>query len=636
MCGIVGVLSSSPIDVATVARMRDSLRHRGPDSEGLWLSPEGGVCFGFRRLAIVDLSPEANQPFHSHDERFTIVFNGEIYNFRELRKELIGQGVRFRTNSDTEVLVESFRAWGEQCLARLSGMFAFAIWDSKERTLFCARDRAGEKPFYYAQLGGSFLFASELKALTWWPDFRRQLCYPALVDFLSFGFVADPKTIWEGCHKLAPAHLLRVKFPPGQSPAADPPRSWWDLEFHADSSVADWGAHIREALESASKEMSYADVPLGAFLSGGVDSSSVTAALTRAGCKVQAFTVGFDDPGFDERPWAREVSSLYRAAHTERVLSPNDIGAAFDRLLWHYDEPFNDYSYLPTYYLCREARQVVTVALSGDGGDEMFAGYTKYARLAQMSRFRRFLPRPVGALLAAGARLRWPENNPTRRTVVQYASDARTMLTDTLTLGFSRVALQRVARGPLAACLRHYSPQDVVDALLQKAPPRDVGLINAMRYLDLKLTLAGDILVKVDRASMAVSLEVRPVYLNRRVMEVAGRIPPRQLANSRKAKAALNEALRPWLPDSILNRKKMGFAMPLKDWINGDFGKLAHKASGNCMSEMLDPALLDQSMKAHTSGTANMTAVIHSLVFLDHWLARWTAPSPPQPPHQGA
>jgi len=632
MCGIVGVMSASPIEADVVAAMRDRLVHRGPDDAGLWLSPDRRLCLGFRRLAIVDLSPDANQPFHSHDGRFTIVFNGEIYNFRELGKELAGRGVVLRTRSDTEVLVEAFRAWGEQCLERFSGMFAFALWDSHTRSLFCARDRAGEKPFYYAEAGGAFLFASELKALTLWPGFRRALCYPALADFLHFGFVADPKSIWEGCHKLAPGHCLRVALPHEQPPEAGAPRAWWDLEFNPDHAVADWGPAIRDALESAGKEMSYADVPVGAFLSGGVDSSSVVAALSRAGCSVRAFTVGFDEPNFDERSWAREVSTRYRLAHTERVVRPTDVGAAFDRLLWHYDEPFNDYSYLPTYYLCREARQVVTVALSGDGGDEMFAGYSKYARLARMGDLRRFLPRPAGALLAGGARLLLPEINRTRRTVLQYTSDTPAMLADMLALGLSSTALRRAARGPLAECLRHYSPQEVVDALLQKAPPREVGLINAMRYLDLKLTLAGDILVKVDRASMAVSLEVRPVYLNRGVIELAARIPPGALADRRQAKKALKAALRPWLPDSVLTRRKMGFAMPLQNWIGTDLGELVRRqADGTGIGEILDPSLLERTLEAHSSGTPHLTAVLHSLVFLEHWLDRWTKPHPATP-----
>ncbi len=623
MCGIVGAVSSAPVDPTCIAKMRDQIVHRGPDDQGLWLAEDGHVCLGFRRLAIVDLTPEANQPFHSHDDRFVIVFNGEIYNFKKLRVELQGQGVRFRTCSDTEVLIEAFRRWGERCLERLSGMFAFAIWDTQQRRLFCARDRAGEKPFYYARLNGSFVFASELKALTPWPGFRRNLHYPALVDFLTFGFVPDPKTIWEDCRKLPPGHSMWVELAPDNTPIVREPVPYWDLEFQPDASVKDWGPCILETLQHASQEMSFADVPLGTFLSGGVDSSSVTAALTRAGCSVNAFTVGFDSQEYDERPWARQVAQLCGAQHTERVVTPDDVKAVFQKMVWHYDEPFNDYSYLPTYYVCREARKSITVALSGDGGDELFAGYTKYRRLGLRSAVHSVMPAPVGRIAAKGADLLMPETSRLRRTLVQHGADTPAMLLDMLTLGFSSSALGRAARGQLAQALREYSPMDVVRPLLAKAPPREVGLINAMRYLDLKLTLSGDILVKVDRASMAVSLEVRPVYLHRDLMELAARIPPALLADRREAKKALKNALRAWLPDTILDRGKMGFALPLKQWLRNGLGTLPEGKDGGAFGDLLDAGLLEKLARQHAAGAADQTSAIHSLVFLRNWMATW-------------
>ncbi len=363
-----------PIAQKIVEEMRDCMAHRGPDHAGIWLSEDACVCLGHRRLAIVDLSPEATQPFVSHDGRFVISFNGEIYNFRGLREELRAQGVPFHTQSDTEVLVEAFRYWGENCLQRLSGMFAFAIWDIVERHLFCARDRVGEKPFYYTILGNSFLFASELKALVLWPGFRKEIHYPALMDYLSLGFIPDPKSIWEGCHKLPPGHQMSVEIKPRGTLVVGKPAAYWDMRFDPDYSVADWGPHILETLQKSAAEMAFADVPVGTFLSGGVDSSSVTAALSKAGHAVTAFTVGFQEQDYDERPWAHEVTQLYGTPHTEKIVQPEDVTRVFRQMIWHYDEPFNDYSYLPTFYVCREARQAVTVALSGDGGDELFAG----------------------------------------------------------------------------------------------------------------------------------------------------------------------------------------------------------------------------------------------------------------------
>jgi asparagine synthase (glutamine-hydrolysing) len=621
MCGIVGVLSDREVEPRVVIAMRDQLTHRGPDAEGVWASADRRVAFGFRRLAIVDLSADANQPFRSHDGRYTIVFNGEIYNFRSLRKELEGQGVTFRTSSDTEVLVESFRRWGDDCLPRLSGMYAFAVWDAVARRLLCARDRAGEKPFYYADLGDHFLFASELKALAQWPSLRRKIHLPAVVDFLSFGFVPDPKTIWEDCRKLPPGHTMWVDFD-GDRPRVHAPRPYWDLQFDPDTSVRDWGPAILDTLQAATREMSYADVPVGAFLSGGVDSSAVVAALSRSGCTVNSFTVGFDAADYDERPYARTVAELYGTTHHERVVVPDDVESAAARLVWHFDEPFNDYSYLPTYYVCRAAREEITVALSGDGGDELFAGYGKYRRL----RVRDDLDPVLGPVIRRGLRFAsagLPERSALRGKVHAHTLDPVDLFTHTLTLGFDAASLRQSARGELAACLAHYSPTDVVRSLLRQAPPEEVGFINAMRYLDFKLTLAGDMLVKVDRASMAVSLEVRPVFLHRDVLAIAARIPPSQLATRRESKTVLKRALGSWLPSSITHRPKMGFAMPLKNWITRLEPLLRSAEAAPEVDGWLDRDLLPRLIDAHTRGAGNNVALIHSVAFLRQWSALW-------------
>ncbi len=357
MCGVVGVISARPVDREIVAKMRDRLIHRGPDSAGLWQSADDRVCLGHRRLVIVDPSPDANQPFVSGDGNFVAVFNGEIYNFRSLRRELERAGVSFRTRSDTEVLVEAYAAWGTECLDRLSGMFAFAIWDRARARLICARDRAGEKPLYYAVVDGSFIFASELKALLAWPRFRREIDYTSVADFLTLGYVPDPKSIWVGTSKLPPGHWLEVDLT-SDGPAAKAPSEYWDLQFEPDRSTDDWGPLIRETLEQAAAEMSFADVPVGTFLSGGVDSSAVTAALTNSGSRVRTFTIGFEEEAYDERRWARQVAAQYGTEHTERIVTAEDAETVFrETILWHYDEPLADHSYLPTYYVCREARQ---------------------------------------------------------------------------------------------------------------------------------------------------------------------------------------------------------------------------------------------------------------------------------------
>lgn len=624
MCGIVGAFSSAPVNLELIEAMRDRLVHRGPDAAGVWRSDDERVCFGHRRLSIVDLSPEANQPFVSADGRFVITFNGEIYNFKSLKHELKTGGVEFRTDSDTEVLIESFRLWGEQCPEKLSGMFAFAIWDNQKKSLFCARDRTGEKPFYYAVVGNDFIFASELKSLLLYPNFPREIDYTSLIDFLSLGFVPDPKSIWKNCRKLAPGHFIVVETGTGKRPAVKEPKIYWDWKFDPDYSEKNWEPRILEALQTASREMAFADVPVGTFLSGGVDSSSVTAALSRSGCDVRTFTIGFDEQQYDERPWARMVAEMYGTNHTQTTVCADDINADFQKMLWHYDEPFNDYSYLPTYHVCREARKSITVALSGDGGDEMFAGYRKYQRLGLRQSVDRLVPRRLSGFATAGVGLFFPRASHLRRTVLQYTAVPEAALLDSLTLGMQLEPLRAAATGSLAEALRNYSPMDVVRPLLLKAPVQEVGLVNSMRYLDLKLTLAGDILVKVDRASMAVSLEVRPVYLHRDILDLAAQIPSDKLADRRHSKEALKSALKQWLPEPLLYRRKMGFAMPLKNWIGG--GILHSLTQDNKMhpiDEILSPELLNGAIGKHTSGKADLTSVIHSLLFLKHWLTKW-------------
>ena len=623
MCGIVGAVAIGPVDRLLVERMRDRLVHRGPDAAGLWASDDGRVCLGHRRLAIVDLSPDANQPFVSADGRCVLTLNGEIYNYRTLRSELERDGVRFRTSSDTEVLLAAYGRWGEDCLDRLSGMFAFALWDGANGRLFCARDRAGEKPFHYAVVGDAFVFASELKSLLLWPGFRRELDMRAVADFLSFGFVPDPKTVWVGARKLPPAHALTVELGEG-GPIVGAPAPYWDLAFEPQESVEDWGPGIRDALRRAADEMAYADVPVGAFLSGGVDSSAVVAALSRAGRRVRSFTIGFDDPGFDERPYAAEVASRYGTAHAERTVAADDVEAVFrDVVLWHYDEPFADFSYLPTYYVCREARRSITVALTGDGGDELFGGYRKYALLARRSGLERALGRPVAQRVAAGARSVLPEGG-LRGRLLRYEQEPEELLQATLTIGLPTEELRAVARGSLADALGRYDPVEALRPHLRAAPPEEVGLVNAMRYLDVKLTLGAGILTKVDRASMAVSLETRPVFLNRAVLELAGRVPPGLLADRAEPKKALRRALRPWLPGSILDRRKQGFAMPLGRWLRTDLAPLAAGIAAGPLGDVLDPAYAAGVAYDHMVGARERTAELHNLVFLTYWLEKWS------------
>ncbi len=505
-------------------------------------------------------------------------------------------------------------------------MFAFAIWDAAEGRLFCARDRAGEKPFYYAVTDGAFLFASELKALLEWPEFPRRLDYDALIDFLTLGFVADPKSIWRDVRKLPPAHAMTVELPEGDAPVVSAPRRYWSLSF-VSRAGGTGPEEIRETLLRAASEMAVADVPLGTFLSGGVDSSSVTAALSLSGHMVRSFTIGFDLAKYDERRWARQVAERYQTGHVERTVEPSDVVSVLDHLNWHYDEPFNDYSCFPTYYLCREARRSITVALSGDGADELFAGYRKYQRLARRTELNALFPASVARGVATVARQALGEENHWSKTLAQYGLAAPQMLAEMLYIGFPLPLLRAVARGPLAEALRHYDPHRLVEQLLVAAPPEEVGLVNAMRHLDFALTLPGDMLVKIDRASMAVALEVRPVFLHREVMELAAGIPPGQLVNHDAAKLALKAAVRPWLPDALIDRRKQGFAMPLPEWLSGDsvVGSMVRDADASTsVRELLNTERIAELGKAHSKGKGDFTSVLHAAFTLDRWFRKWT------------
>ena len=609
MCGIAGAISSGPVDPGVLDRMRDDLAHRGPDHAASWLSSDGRVGLGHRRLAVIDLLPEANQPFASHDGRFLLVYNGELYNYRELRKELETHGVAFRTRSDSEVLLEAFRLWGEGALPRFSGMFAFAIWDQAERTLFCARDRAGEKPFYYATLPGAFLFASEPKAFLHWPSFARRIHYPALLDFLAYGFVPDPKCIWEHCAKLAPGQCMVVRTGADGGPQVQEPRAWWDWSFNPEPNERDWTGRILGTLTGAAREMAIADVPLGVFLSGGVDSSSVVAALARGGKRVKTFTIGFDDVAFDERKWARAVAERYGTEHHERVLEPRDADAALQRLMWHFDEPFGDHSFLPTYYLAAETGKQVIVALSGDGADETFAGYRRYSRTMRRVGVRRFLPDRLLARVARAADRHLHPAGRIRQLSAKYGYDPAAMLTGIFTTGLTASALEAHARGPLAAAARHCHPREAITRLMRQAPPDRVGLVNTLRYIDFKHALAGDILVEVDRACMAVALEVRPVYLHRDMLDLAAAIPGAQLAGRRHTKETLKVAMGSWLPAGNIRRGKQGFLAPMSRWLEESNGGGWTGSAGSVLPELLDHAPLPRDA--------------FQLQLLDRWLARW-------------
>ena len=630
MCGIAGIFhcaTPKPVDPARVERMCDALAHRGPDGAGVWTAP--GVGLGFRRLAIIDIAGSP-QPMASADGRAMLVFNGEIYNYRELRRELAARGARFRTQGDGETILAAWQQWGVECLPRLHGMFAFALYDLPTRRLFLARDRLGVKPLHTARLSdGSLAFASELKALLAHPLLRREIDPLAIEDYLAWGYVPEYRSILAGVEKLPAGHYRLLEH--GREPAA--PVQWWDVSFaeRSTGSAADLGAQLLHRLREAVTSRMTADVPLGAFLSGGVDSSSVVALMAEASPEpVTTCTIGFDDSGHDESEYARTIAARFGTRHHQRQVSPHDFGE-IDRLATIFDEPFADASALPTLRVCALAREHVTVALSGDGADEAFAGYRRHAFQLREDRVRALLPAGLRETVFGAAGRIYPKADwaprPLRaKTTFQSLGSsseegyARALavcspeLRDTLySADFLRLRGEYRAEQPLVATMR--------------AAPARTGLDRA-QYADLKFWLPGDILTKVDRTSMAVSLEAREPLLDHRLVEFAATLPERMRVRGRQGKWLMKQVMRRHLPDEILFRPKMGFVTPIAAWLRGPLASEARavaKSGALARTGWFDAERLGGLSEAHLAGRGDHSRLIWQLLMLDRALLRLVA-----------
>jgi len=625
MCGIVGIFDRKgrrEIDRALLQRMNDSQSHRGPDEDGVYFAP--GVGLGHRRLSIIDLA-SGQQPLFNEDRSVVVVYNGEIYNFQELSKELIAAGHTFRTHCDTEVIVHAWEQWGERCVERFRGMFAFALWDSNNETLFLARDRLGIKPLYYAELAdGMVVFGSELKSLLLHPGLKRELDVCAVEDYFAYGYVPDPKSIYVQARKLAPGHTLTYR----RGRAEATPRRYWDVTFR-DPHRTDEAAVMEELVErlrEAVRIRLIAEVPLGAFLSGGVDSSAVVALM--AGIMpdpVQTCTISFADPQFDESRYAASVATRYATNHHVRQVDPDDFGLV-DRLATLYDEPFADSSAIPTYRVCGLARERVIVALSGDGGDEVFAGYRRYRWHHYEEVVRRAVPsalcRPLfGSLGRLYPKLDWaPKVLRAKSTFESIARGsiggyfhAVSVLTDDVR---RRLYSERFLRD-----LQGYHAQEVLERVMRDAPTDHH--LSRVQYADLKTYLPGDILTKVDRASMAHSLEVRVPILDHTFVEWAATIPPALKLAGGEGKHVFKKALEKFLPPDILYRSKMGFAVPLSAWFRGPLRETVRTAlTGPTLAEtgMFDPGAIKTLVDEHQSGMREHSAVLWSLLMFESFL----------------
>jgi asparagine synthase (glutamine-hydrolysing) len=621
MCGIVGIASSrSPVSEDLLAAQRDTLRHRGPDGAGSWSSTDGRVGFGHRRLAIVDLSAAGHQPMSDSEGGLEITFNGEIYNFRELRRELESHGARFKSDTDTEVILAAYRLWGVDCLDHFVGMFAFGIYDARANALFIARDRIGEKPLFYAHTQGRLTFASELKALLADPSVPRKMDPAAVEWYLAYGYVPTDRCILAGVQKLRAAHALWYDL------AADSVKIWryWqpptNLETGARASADELADELTQLLGNAVRMQLMADVPVGILLSGGVDSSLVTALAARvSSAPVRTFTVAFpQNKTYDEAPFARQVASHFGTLHTELVLEPPGVDL-LPILARQYDEPIADSSMIPTYLISRLIREHATVALGGDGGDELFGGYPHYSWLLRQERPRRLIPRSVRSLVAAGAGA-LPVGTRGRNHLVGMGDPFGG-------LSYVNMYFDAPTRRSLVPFLRHTegsSPEEIRGASYQSGG----SILRRATLADLEGFLVDDILVKVDRASMLCSLEIRAPFLDHRVVEFAfGKVPDRFRADGSRRKILPRLLAERLLPPEFDAVRKRGFTLPLADWFRGDWGTFFESTLLSAPKEFLDPGVVSDLIRRQRSGFSNVDRLF-GLAMLELWRREYNVEGP--------
>lgn len=636
MCGIAGFWGGLCVsDVAE--RMSNRLVSRGPDDSGIWIDESNGLALAHRRLSILDLSPAGAQPMVSPCGRYVLVFNGEIYNHHDLRLELEAEGGAFqwRGHADTETLLAGLRHWGvERCLSKLIGMFAFALWDNSERTLFLARDRMGEKPLYYGRSGGAFLFGSELKALTAHPSWQGEVDRDVLALFLRFSYVPAPWSIYRGIFKLPPAHFVAIT---DGGRTVGQPVCYWNLAQIA-AKGADPSPKSPEALtdelevllRDAVKRQMAADVPLGAFLSGGYDSTTVAALMqAQSDQPVKTFSIGFHEAGFDEAIYAKKVARHLGTEHTELYVTPQEAMAVIPNLPMIYDEPFSDVSQIPTYLVSQLARKHVTVSLSGDGGDELFCGYNRYVSGYAVWRKLRWLPQPARQALvslisrAPGHVLDRVQSWLPQRFQISSLADRLPKLADALAHqdGFSYYrGLVSHAKNPALMVLGAHEPSTL---LTQHDQPSLSGLQEQMMFWDMLTYLPDDILTKVDRASMAVSLEVRVPLLDHRLVEFAWRVPTEYKYRDGQGKWLLRQVLYRYVPREMMERPKMGFGVPIEHWLRGPLREWAESllAEGRLRQEgYLNPVPIRKMWAEHLSGRRNWQYHLWDVLMFQAWL----------------
>jgi asparagine synthase (glutamine-hydrolysing) len=617
MCGICGLFefaNNREVSRGLVHRMTETIIHRGPDDEGIHVGP--GIGLGFRRLSIIDVAG-GHQPISNEDGTIWVMLNGEIYNYTELYRDLIGRGHRFSTRSDTETIVHLYEEYGEACFAKLRGMFAIALWDSRKRQILLARDRIGKKPLFYAADDKHILFGSELKALLT-GSMPRDIDIQAISDYFSLGYIPAPKTIYRAAKKLLPGHYLVA------SAGGIRIQRYWDISFaHLESrSVEEWCELLRHELCEATRIRLMSEVPLGAFLSGGLDSSSIVATMAKVMDRpVTTCSIGFEEEEYNEAIYARQVAQQFHTDHHELIVRPKALDV-LNKLVWHYDEPFADSSAIPTYYVSWMARQHVTVALGGDGGDENFAGYRRYYFDQMENQFRRFVPAHIrrkvfGPLGRAYPALAWAPR------VLRAKATFQSLERSPLEGYFNSISIfrpgekQNLFAPEFQETLGGYDSIEVLRQHYNNADTDD--LLSRIQYVDMKTYLPDDILAKVDRASMAVSLEVRAPLLDHKMMEMVATIPSSLKLVGKNGKYIFKKAMAPMLQSEIVDRKKQGFAVPLNRWFREDLRELTHDALFSSSDGILNTQFLTKIWDQHQKGRYDRSAHLWSLLMFRKW-----------------
>ncbi|MFP6730143.1 MAG: asparagine synthase (glutamine-hydrolyzing) [Alphaproteobacteria bacterium] len=623
MCGIAGLWSPEPLEGLDerLHGMIATLSHRGPDGNRVW--NDGHVGLAHARLAVIDLSPAAAQPLADGDGAVHIVHNGEIYNFQALRDELIALGHGFASQGDAEVIINGYKQWGDGVIGRLRGMFAFVLWDSRQRRLLLVRDRLGQKPLYYAWHEGRLLFGSEIKAILAWPGMARSANLEAIHHYLAYRAVPTPQTAFKGVRQLEPAHFMTI-----EADGSSRTERYWSLPEPVDSprrTLADLAEEITERFDEAVRLRMISDVPLGAFLSGGIDSACVVAAMARVGSgAVKTFTIGFADRRFDERESARHVATRYATDHHEFIVEPDALDI-LPKLVWHYGQPFADASAVPSWYVSEITRRHVTVALNGDGGDEAFLGYPRYTG-SRIGGWVDALPRPARGLMAALGRLLPFETSRARllryarRFLIEAATPAPERYTNWMTL-FAQADKQALYGDAMLACLDAPS-EDLL------APWLGTGAVDPGRaaYADIHGYLPDDLLVKVDVATMAHGLEGRSPFLDHQLMACAAAIPAAQRMSGLRTKSLLKSVMASRLPREILKLPKRGFEVPIEHWLRTDLKDLAYDTLTSARATargLFRPEAVVRLLDEHMAGTRAHHDRIWALLMLELWFAMW-------------